>query len=70
MVFEYGSQGNSRSRFSLQGKLFLHPLDRGERDIAEFRHIPQALTFPEQLDDLCVLLLCLLLTGGHNEVDW
>ena len=46
----------------LWAELFLHSLHRGKRDIAQLRHVPHTLAFPEQLDDLRILLL-LLLTG-------
>ena len=45
-VFQNGSWNNPGSRFSLETKLFLDPLDRGEGDIAELRHIPHTLTLP------------------------
>ena len=50
----------ARYRYLLEAKLFLHPLNRGEGDIAELGDIPQALALPEQLDDLRVLLFLLL----------
>ena len=53
-----------KGRYSdpLWAELFLHSLHRGKRDIAQLRHVPHTLAFPEQLDDLGVFLL-FLLTG-------
>lgn len=50
----------ARYRYLLEAKLFLHPLNRGEGDIAELGDIPQALALPQQLNDLRVFLFLLL----------
>lgn len=56
----------ARYRYLLEAKLFLHPLNRGEGDIAELGDIPQALALPSHLHAFRFRQLSSL---GQAEVD-